>query len=210
MFYLAKTPKWVSKLFGDSIWEMPGTTKTIYLTFDDGPHPQITQFVLDELNKFDAKATFFCIGKNVVQHPGVFKSILEQGHAVGNHTYNHLDGWKTPNAKYLQNILEARSFINSPLFRPPYGRITSNQKKYLMQLEMPMKVVMWSVLSGDFDVNITPEQCCKNVLNNTKSGSVVVFHDSEKAFERLEYALPLVLKCFSERGYRFEKIGTKF
>jgi peptidoglycan/xylan/chitin deacetylase (PgdA/CDA1 family) len=210
MFYLAKTPKWVSKLFGDSIWEMPGTTKTIYLTFDDGPHPQITQFVLDELNKFDAKATFFCIGKNVVQHPGVFKSILEQGHAVGNHTYNHLDGWKTPNAKYLQNILEARSFINSPLFRPPYGRITSNQKKYLMQLEMPMKVVMWSVLSGDFDVNITPEQCCKNVLNNTKSGSVVVFHDSEKAFERLEYALPLVLKYFSERGYRFEKIGTKF
>jgi peptidoglycan/xylan/chitin deacetylase (PgdA/CDA1 family) len=210
MFYLAKTPKWVSKLFGDSIWEMPGTTKTIYLTFDDGPHPQITQFVLDELNKFDAKATFFCIGKNVVQHPGVFKSILEQGHAVGNHTYNHLDGWKTPNAKYLQNILEARNFINSPLFRPPYGRITSNQKKYLMQLEMPMKVVMWSVLSGDFDVNITPEQCCKNVLNNTKSGSVVVFHDSEKAFERLEYALPLVLKYFSERGYRFEKIGTKF
>jgi len=206
MFYLAKTPKWVSKLFRDSIWEMPETPKAIYLTFDDGPHPQITPFVLDELDKFGAKATFFCIGKNVAEHPGVYKRILEQGHTAGNHTHNHLNGWKTPNAKYLQNILEARNFIDSPLFRPPYGRMTSQQKKKLQHLNEPFKIVMWSVLSGDFDTNITPEKCLDNVLKSTKSGSVIVFHDSEKAFERLRYTLPAVLKYFSEKGYHFEKI----
>jgi peptidoglycan-N-acetylglucosamine deacetylase len=209
MFYLAKTPKWVSKLFADSIWAMPETEKAIYLTFDDGPHPVITPFVLDELGKLDAKATFFCIGKNVVEHPGIFKRILEQGHAVGNHTHNHLDGWKTPNAKYLQNILEARNFINSHLFRPPYGRITPKQQKLLTHLEEPFKVVMWSVLSGDFDANMAPEKCLENVLNNAESGSVIVFHDSEKAFERLRYVLPAILKHFSEKGYRFKKIVIK-
>jgi peptidoglycan/xylan/chitin deacetylase (PgdA/CDA1 family) len=209
MFYLAKTPKWVSKLFTGSIWEMPATKKTIYLTFDDGPHPLITPFVLNELDKYGAKATFFCIGKNVAEHPGVFKRILEQGHAVGNHTHDHLDGWKTGNVKYLQNILAARNYITSSLFRPPYGRITSNQRKLLKQLDKPFKVIMWNVLSGDFDVNITPEQCLGNVLKNTESGSVVVFHDSGKAYERLQYALPAVLKYFSEKGYQFEKIVIK-
>jgi peptidoglycan-N-acetylglucosamine deacetylase len=209
MFYLAKTPKWVSKLFWGSIWEMPETPKAIYLTFDDGPHPLITPFVLKELDKYGAKATFFCIGKNVAEHPGVFKRILEQGHAVGNHTQDHLDGWKTGNVKYLQNILEARNYITSSLFRPPYGRITRNQRKLLMQQDEPFKVIMWNVLSGDFDVNITPEKCLGNVLKNTESGSVVVFHDSGKAYERLQYALPAVLKYFSEKGYQFEKIVIK-
>jgi peptidoglycan-N-acetylglucosamine deacetylase len=209
MFYLAKTPKWVSKLFSGIIWEMPETKKALYLTFDDGPHPLVTPFVLDELDKYNAKATFFCIGKNVAEHPGIFKRILEQGHAVGNHTYDHLDGWKTENAKYLQNILEARNYITSPLFRPPYGRITRNQRKLLMQLDEPFKVIMWNVLSGDFDVSVTPEKCCKNVLDNAKSGSVIVFHDSGKAYERLRYTLPAVLKYFSEKGYQFEKIVTK-
>ena len=210
MFYLAKTPKWVSKLFAGSIWEMPETKKAIYLTFDDGPHPMITPFVLDELEKYNAKATFFCIGKNVADNPGVFKTILEQGHAVGNHTHDHLDGWKTKNAKYLQNILQASNYIDSHLFRPPYGRITRNQKNLLLQLNKSFKVIMWSVLSGDFDVTITPEKCIKNILDNVKIGSVIVFHDSEKAYERLRYALPAVLKYYSEKGYQFEKIVTKF
>lgn len=209
MFYLAKTPNWVSKLFKDSIWDMPAANKSIYLTFDDGPHPTITPFVLDELSKYNAKATFFCIGKNVEEHPDIYKSILDRGHAVGNHTFNHLNGWKTPNAKYLQNILDARKLISSDLFRPPYGRITSKQKRLLMQLEDPFKVVMWSVLSGDFDTTITPEKCYRNVLKNSKSGSVIVFHDSEKAYERLQYALPAVLKYLSERGYHFEKIVSE-
>jgi peptidoglycan-N-acetylglucosamine deacetylase len=206
MFYVAKTPKWVSKLFTGSIWEMPATPKALYLTFDDGPHPLITPFVLDELDKYDAKATFFCIGENVARHPGVFKRILGQGHAVGNHTHNHLDGWKTGNVKYLQNVQKARNHIDSGLFRPPYGRITRKQRKLLTQQEESFKVIMWNVLSGDFDVTITPEKCLDNVLKNTKNGSVIVFHDSEKAYERLRYALPAVLKYFSEKGYRFEKI----
>jgi len=209
MFYLAKTPKWVRKLFTGSIWEMPETKKAIYLTFDDGPHPLITPFVLDELHKFNAKATFFCIGKNVAEHQAAFKRVLDDGHAVGNHTHTHLDGWKTSNAKYLQNILEAKNYIDSHLFRPPYGRITRNQRKLLMQQDEPFIIIMWSILSGDFDVNIKPEKCLENVLKNTKSGSVIVFHDSEKAYERLKYTLPAVLKYFSERGYYFEKINIK-
>jgi peptidoglycan/xylan/chitin deacetylase (PgdA/CDA1 family) len=209
MFYIVKTPKWVRKLLDNSIWEMPNTTKTLYLTFDDGPHPQATPFVLEEMLKYNAKATFFCIGKNVVDNPLIFKRILDEKHAVGNHTNNHLDGWKTQNAKYLQNIAEAAKYIDSDLFRPPYGRITQKQHKLLTQSAKPFNIVMWSILSGDFDQSITPEQCCKNVLNNAESGSVIVFHDSEKAFERLKYALPVVLKYFSERGYQFERIVTK-
>jgi peptidoglycan-N-acetylglucosamine deacetylase len=206
MFYKAKTPKWLQKLFPGRIWDMPTLKNAIYLTFDDGPHPIITPFVLDELQKYNAKATFFCIGKNVVDNPVVFRRILDEGHALGNHTYDHLDGWKTGNAAYLHNILKAKKYINSDLFRPPYGRITANQQKDLKRQPEGIKVIMWSVLSGDFDKNISPGQCCKNVLKNAVSGSIVVFHDSEKAEERLRYALPEVLKYFSEKGYIFEKI----
>ena len=208
MFSVAKTPNWVKKLFQGRIWDMPKAKKAIYLTFDDGPHPLITPFVLDELIKYDAKATFFCIGKNVSENRLIYNRIIKEDHAVGNHTNNHLDGWKTNNVKYLQNITAAQAFINSNLFRPPYGRITGKQQKILGKLDDPFKVVMWSVLSGDFDVNITPDQCYNNVVNNTESGSVIVFHDSEKAFERLRFTLPRVLKYFSEKGYQFEKIST--
>jgi peptidoglycan-N-acetylglucosamine deacetylase len=158
------------------------------------------------LGKYNAKATFFCIGKNVLENPLVFKRILTEGHAIGNHTYDHLDGWKTENAKYLQNIIKARKYIDSNLFRPPYGRITGNQQRSLMKMDNPFKVIMWSVLSGDFDTGITPEQCCKTILKHTKSGSVIVFHDSEKANERMSYTLPIILNYFSEKGYVFEKI----
>ena len=206
MFYLAKTPNWLKKLFPGRIWEMPLTKKAIYLSFDDGPHPQITPFVLDELGKYDAKATFFCIGKNVKENREVYNRIIKEGHAVGNHTYSHPDGWKTNNVKYLQNILDARKFIDSRLFRPPYGRITRRQQKKLSMLKEPFNVVMWTVLSGDFDINISGRQCYNNVVNNTKSGSVIVFHDSEKAFERMQFTLPRILQYFSEKGYQFEKI----
>jgi peptidoglycan-N-acetylglucosamine deacetylase len=210
MFYYAKTPKWVRKLFTGSIWEMPATENAIYLTFDDGPHPIITPFVLDELKKYNARATFFCIGRNVLQDPAVFKRILNDGHAVGNHTYDHLDGWKTGNETYLQNILKAENYIDSDLFRPPYGRITRNQRKDLIKQRPAAKIIMWSVLSGDFDKNITPEQCCENVLKNAESGSVIVFHDSEKAEKKLRYALPIVLKYFCEKGWQFKKIVLNY
>lgn len=206
MFYVAKTPDWIKKFFSASIWEITKPKKTIYLTFDDGPHPVITPFVLDELKKYNALATFFCIGKNVVDYPEIYNRILNENHASGNHTHNHLNGWKTSVRHYLQNIAEASKHIDSNLFRPPYGRITAKQHRKLRSLGKPYKIVMWSVLSGDFDASITPQQCYNNVVKNTEGGSVIVFHDSDKAFERLQYSLPLVLKYFSEEGYRFDKI----
>ena len=209
MFYTVKTPEWIIKLNNWGIWRFPQTDNKLYLTFDDGPHPVITPIVLDELKKYNAKATFFCVGKNVVENPMIFQRIVDEGHAFGNHTHNHLNGWKTDRDSYLQNILKAKDHIDSNLFRPPYGKITRPQYRNLINADKSFKVIMWSVLSGDFDVDITPEQCCNNVLKNAESGSVIVFHDSEKAYERLSYALPVVLKYFSEKGYTFEKIELK-
>ncbi len=185
---------------------MEGKEKVIYLTFDDGPHPDHTIFVLDELKKVNAKATFFCIGKNVQQYPHIYSKIIEEGHAVGNHTYNHLKGTKTKDAVYLNDIQEASKYIDSHLFRPPYGRMSAFQTRLLLQLARPFKIVMWTVLSGDFDNTISKERCLENVLLRTDSGSIVVFHDSEKAASKMRYALPLVLQQFKKMGYSFEKI----
>ncbi|HMJ48069.1 MAG TPA: polysaccharide deacetylase family protein [Ferruginibacter sp.] len=206
MFYFVKTPKWVRKLYGTGIWEMASSPAAIYLTFDDGPHPVVTPFVLDELKKYGAKASFFCVGRNVQEYPAIYKRIIDEGHAVGNHTYNHLDGWKTHPAAYVADIEKAGEYIDSDLFRPPYGRITRTQQKNIAASRPSFKIIMWTVLSGDFDTQLSPEGCYKNVIENSKSGSVVVFHDSEKAKERMCYSLPLVLKHFTEKGFLFEKI----
>jgi peptidoglycan-N-acetylglucosamine deacetylase len=206
MFYSPKTPKWVKKLFVGSIWAMPETEKAIYLSFDDGPHPVITPFVLDELKKYNAKATFFCIGKNVEENPAVYKRILDEGHAVGNHTYSHLNGWRTGHGKYLADVLQAKEYIDTDLFRPPYGRITWKQRKDLSAQKPPFTIIMWNILSGDFDVRISPEKCCSNVIKNAGNGAVVVFHDSDKAWVRMCYSLPVVLKHFSAEGYSFKRI----
>jgi peptidoglycan/xylan/chitin deacetylase (PgdA/CDA1 family) len=208
MFYSVKTPWWLKLLYQTCIWDIKGREKVIYLTFDDGPHPTITPFVLDELKKYNAKATFFCIGKNVAEHNIVYRRITTEDHTIGNHTHNHLNGWKTKDEVYLQNVTEAAKLINSNLFRPPYGKIKQSQLKQLSTHPFNMKAIMWSVLSGDFDRKLSPEKCLQHVLKNTTSGSIIVFHDSEKAFERLEYALPRVLKYFSEKGYTFEKIDA--
>lgn len=208
MFYFVKTPGWLKKIYDRYIWSIPGSEKILYLTFDDGPHPEATPFVLKELKKYNALATFFCIGKNVVQYPEIYDQIIQQGHSVGNHTYNHLNGWKTNNDDYLKDIALASNEIDSYLFRPPYGRITSFQAKNLkpvMKGKEP-KVIMWDVLSGDFDTTCSPEQCLANVLFASVLGSIIVFHDSEKAFPRLKYALPRVLRYFSENGYSFKSL----
>lgn len=207
MFYFARTPKWLKILYKERIWEMPGDKKVIYLTFDDGPHPEITTFILNELKKYNAKATFFCIGKNVLAHPEIYRRIGEEGHAVGNHTHHHLNGWKTNNQDYVADILKATRVIQSDLFRPPYGRMKRSQEKAIAALESSFKIIMWSVLSGDFDPAISPEKCCKNVIRYATNGSIVVFHDSIKARTKINYALPLVLQYFSRKGYFFEKIG---
>lgn len=206
MFYLVKTPGWVKKVYPKQIWDIPSQQQELYLSFDDGPHPEHTAFVLDELKKYNAKATFFCTGKNVVEYPEMYKRIIEEGHAVGNHSFNHLNGWKTNDAVYLENIEMARQYIDSNLFRPPYGKITSFQVKQLLQKRYAYSVIMWTVLSGDFDVSISPQRCLQNVLLNTKKGSIVVFHDSDKAQERMRFALPKVLKYFTEKGFQFNKI----
>jgi peptidoglycan/xylan/chitin deacetylase (PgdA/CDA1 family) len=205
MFYFVKTPWWLKKIYHSYTWQVDTREKELFLTFDDGPHPSATIFVLDELKKHNALATFFCIGKNVVANPEVYKRILDEGHSVGNHTYNHLNGWKTNDKTYLKNITEAASTINSRLFRPPYGRIRSSQAKQMNEAmkTTDTKVVMWDVLSGDFDESLSKEKCLNNVVKNSKPGSIVVFHDSEKAFPRLEYALPRTLDFFSTKGYRF-------
>lgn len=211
MLYFVKTPWWLKKLYPRCVWDIPVKEKILYLTFDDGPHPVVTPFVLDQLQQYDAKATFFCIGKNIAEHPDIYRRILNEGHRVGNHTFHHLNGWKVTDELYLKNILAAGKYIDSNLFRPPYGRITRFQVKLLTGIRNSpvnsnFSIIMWDVLSGDFDVTLTAEACSVNVIKNAKPGSVIVFHDSEKAFPRLKEALPKTLQYFSERGYRFEVI----
>lgn len=209
MLYLAKTPWWLRVFYRQCTWLMPGSGRNIYLSFDDGPHPEITPFVLDELKKYGARATFFCIGKNVLAFPDVYERIIAEGHAVGNHSFSHLNGWNTKNEDYLEDISKAGIYIKSNLFRPPYGKITRYQQKQLSKPPFGMQTVMWSVLSGDFDISITAQKCLDNVLKNTKSGSIVVFHDSEKAADRMRYALTGTLEHFKNKGFAFEKIDWK-
>ena len=201
--YLVKTPQFIQKLFPNFTWRVPSGEKIIYLTFDDGPIPEVTPWVLEQLKQYDAKATFFCVGDNIRKHPEVFGQILEAGHTVGNHTFSHLNGWTTDNVKYFLNVRRCAHQVNSILFRPPYGRLMPKQTEFLQR---HYRIVMWDVLSGDFDPEITPEQCLSNVLKNAKQGSIVVMHDSRKAWERLEYVLPEVLEHFAAKGYQFRRL----
>ena len=203
--YWVKTPFFVKKfLFPQYLWsgqKIEGQ-KTVYLTFDDGPIPEVTPWVLQQLKQYEAKATFFCIGKNVKANLDIFHEIEKNGHRVGNHTFNHFNGWKTDFADYLQNVEDCSRLVNSNLFRPPYGRIKRKQAKALQQ--KGFQIVMWSVLSGDFDENLSKEKCLENVLKYVKDGDIVVFHDSVKAFRLLKYVLPRVLQELKERGFVFE------
>jgi peptidoglycan/xylan/chitin deacetylase (PgdA/CDA1 family) len=187
---------------------MAPNEKTVYLSFDDGPHPEITMFVLEELEKYKAEASFFCVGNNVELYPNIFKTIMEKGHAIGNHTYSHPNGWETPTEQYLQDVTAASSLIESNLFRPPYGRIKTQQAQGLKKAmnKENVKLIMWDVLSLDFDNSFSPQQCLKNVMENTSNGSIVVFHDSEKAFTNLKYSFPEAMKQLAGEGYSFKKL----
>jgi peptidoglycan/xylan/chitin deacetylase (PgdA/CDA1 family) len=179
----------------------------LYLSFDDGPHPVATPFVLEQLSNFNAKASFFCIGKNVQLYPDIYAVITEANHTIGNHTQNHMNGWKNTTDHYITDIQEATKSIHSNLFRPPYGRISFAQIKALRSNpSLPQDIVMWDVLSGDFDTTITGEQCANNVIQHGGPGSIIVFHDSAKAMDRLRIALPKVLLHFSKQGYQFKAL----
>lgn len=237
--YLVKSPLLLKWYYPSLIWNQSRAQKIVYLTFDDGPIPNVTDFVLNTLQSFGIKATFFCIGDNIVKHPEVFNKLKAAGHSIGNHTFNHLKGWKTDDETYLDNFLKCQALTQSDLFRPPYGRIKKSQVKRLkskvqsiksevqslkheaiaMELNQDsrletndlgletndsgLKIIMWDVLSGDFDQNLSPEKCYQNVIKHTTNGSIIVFHDSLKAFERLQYALPKTIQYLSEKGYQF-------
>ncbi len=201
-------PRFIQRLYPERIWAFSRSINAIYLTFDDGPIPEITPWVLNTLHKHNAKATFFCIGDNVQKYPELFKNILSEEHTVGNHTFNHLNGWKANTDEYVKNVLKCQEILNSEsriqnselLFRPPYGKLTSNQAKNLQK--NGFKIVMWDIISYDYDASVSEEQCLQNVLKNIKPGSIIVFHDSLKAEKNLRYVLPKVLEYISEKGWR--------
>lgn len=203
--YWIKTNSFIKKVCKNYTWDIPNEENKVYLTFDDGPTPEITEWVLEELKKHQAKATFFCIGKNIENNPNLFQKVIDGGNAVGNHTFNHLKGWETNTKEYIDNISLCESEMKnqkSKIFRPPYGKIKRAQSKELSKLGY--KIIMWDVLSADFDQTITPEKCLKNVLQSVVSGSIIVFHDSIKAEKNLRYALPKSLEVLKKRGFKFD------
>ena len=214
MIFPAKTPGFIKRLFPNYVWDFFSerkltTEKVLYLTFDDGPVPEATEFVLHELDKFNAKATFFCIGKNVEKNTHIYKDVISRGHAIGNHTQDHPEGWKTKTPVYIENTLLAEEQIkahnNPKLFRPPYGRITRKQGRKLRKLGY--QIIMWDVVAKDWLHTISKEECLSNIIDNASNRSIIVMHDSLKALDNVKYILPKVLSHFSKDGYRFEKIA---
>lgn len=201
--YSVQPPKLLKRLLKDVIWNIPASGKDLYLTFDDGPNPVITPWVINLLKQYNAKATFFCVGGNVEKYKEVYEMLLAEGHAVGNHTYSHKNGWRTRREKYLEDVERCAAVFPSKLFRPPYGKL---RKFHYNRIKEAYQIVMWGVLSGDFDRKLSNEKCLSNVLNNTQPGSVIVFHDSEKALKKLYYTLPKVLEHFTKKGYSFQAI----
>lgn len=206
-----RTPFLLPLLYPSLTWRMPSQNKELYLTFDDGPVSGPTEFVLETLRKFDVRATFFCIGENIGRHTNVFNQIIAHGHAIGNHTFNHLNGWKTKTADYCENVKLCEKKISGvpvttplapKLFRPPYGRISREQIKALPEY----RIIMWDVLSVDYNKNLSAEKCLKNTIAATRSGSIIVFHDSFKAEKNLVFALPRFVEYFLEQGFGFKSL----
>lgn len=203
--YTLKTPLFIQWLFPNFLWRFSLQEKILYLTFDDGPIPEVTPWVLATLKQFNAKATFFCVGDNVRKHPEIFAQLQAEGHSIGNHTFHHLDGWKNKKNAYLEDVNKCANILNSNLFRPPYGHLKFNQ---ITSLRKDYRIVLWDILSGDFDPQLSKQECLQNVLNYAKEGSIIVFHDSLKAEEKLRYVLPRVLEYYRDLGFRFKRIES--
>ncbi len=198
--YPVKIPSIILPFAKDLLWKIDTTRNELYLTFDDGPTPGVTDKILDQLRAYQAHATFFCLGKNVEAYPHLYQRILAEGHVVGNHSYDHPDGWKTGTFRYAKNVLRADGLLRAPLFRPPYGRISPAQSALLRQR---FRIVMYHIISGDFDTSLSPQQCLSNVIEHAQSGSIVVFHDSLKASANVHFALEGTLQHFSSLGFSF-------
>ncbi len=196
--------RWLSPRF--LTCSIAGREHSIFLTFDDGPVPEATPEIIAILEAYEAKATFFMVGDNVRKHSGLYQSIIDAGHAIGNHTFHHLNGWHTPPAAYAEDVFRCKDFFDTPLFRPPYGRVSPSQ---FFLLRKEFRFVLWSVLSYDFHRGVTAEQCLRNVMEHTCGGSVVVFHDSVKSIDKLRIILPRYLSYFREQGFSFEKIDAE-
>jgi len=203
---LYHTP-WLFRKFypKDVLWQIPSKDKILYLTFDDGPTTEITEWILEVLDAHNAKATFFCVGENVAKNPEIYKSIIEKGHTVGNHTYNHLNGWQTGLVDYVENTGKAKDLVKSNLFRPPYGKIKRSQARLLNNLGYD--IILWTVLTYDFDKNLDKNEAWEKIVKYSKPGSILVFHDHVKAFENLKELLSKTLTYFTSQGYKFEKIS---
>lgn len=201
MWYPIKTPRLLRFLYPQLLWHKNRDKRTLYLTFDDGPIPNVTTSILKILKEYKIKATFFCVGENIHKFPEIFEQILKDGHSVGNHTYHHLKGWETPNDEYLLDIKKCQKLTKSNLFRPPYGRATRAQYS---ELKKSYEIVMWDIMSGDFDTSMSPKKCLKNVLKHSRNGSIIVFHDNVKAEPRVLYTLPRAIQHWLKQGYEFE------
>lgn len=202
---IVRPPKWFRIFSGPIIWKMDTRDKVLYLSFDDGPVPEITPWVLDILKSFEAKATFFCVGDNVRKYPELYQRIVAEGHGVGNHTYSHLNGFKSSIRKYIRDVFKAKRYIDSKLFRPPYGRIRVWAQRIL---RTRFRIILWDILSMDYDQSLEARQVVRNVVGNVEPGSIVVFHDNLKARKNLEYALPRILDYYSKRGFSFVNLQS--
>lgn len=203
MHKLIKTPTLIQFFFPSLLWSKKRDKKILYLTFDDGPYNMLSPFILDELKKYKAKATFFYLGSKAEKYPQLIKRCKDENHKIGNHTYSHPNGWKTKNNRYYQDIEKANKLLNSNLFRPPYGRIKPSQINHLKKY---YKIIMWDILSWDFDKKTSAEECYNNIIKNTKSGSIIVLHENEKSAKTVKEVLPKILSYFSSQGFKFEKL----
>jgi peptidoglycan/xylan/chitin deacetylase (PgdA/CDA1 family) len=212
--YFYKTPKLLEYIYPEAIWHGDRSKKNIYLTFDDGPVPRVTEYILDLLSDLTVKASFFCVGENVKNHPKIFDRMIQDGHGIGNHTFNHLNGWTTSDREYVENIqmcsdiLQHSGHQGHPLyFRPPYGRI---RKNILKKINAAYKIIMWDVLSHDFSSKVSPETCFQKSLQHTKNGSIIVFHDSIKTFEKIKFVISQFILYLRDKNYEFHVIDDIF
>lgn len=203
IWLLVKPPGWIRRLSPRTVWRIPTSEKILYLTFDDGPVPGLTEWILQTLESFQARATFFCVGENVRKYPDLYDKILRAGHATGNHTFSHMNSYRTSVNKYIRDVFLAREVIDSGLFRPPYGRLRPRAARKLRPF---FRVILWDVLSLDYESNLSAERVLDNVLAYSRPGSILVFHDNYKAFNILQSCLPEILRHYSSAGYRFEAL----